>query len=183
MAPVGTEPPAPPGHVLQIQLNRTIWTVCGLGYLLYKHCAVSPYMTYVTSWIYGGHSSLFNLFTEGEWSSWIRALHWILDSQADFHSPEGWQTVEGETGCKSLNAGRSKVSGVPISSQHITEIRRVRLWVCRRVIMSGMWGFWCSLFLTPVILLTVSQNFHEPRTKSVCYTVKHSGLMVVQRKH
>lgn len=86
MAPVGTEPPAP-GHVLHIQLNRTIWTACGLGYLLYKHCAVSPYMTYVTLRIYGGHSSLFNLFTEGRGGVIELGPGSALDlSQADFHS-------------------------------------------------------------------------------------------------
>lgn len=57
-----------PGNVLHIQLSRTICTVCGLCYLLYQHYAISPSMTYVSLWICGGNSSLFNLFTEGRGS-------------------------------------------------------------------------------------------------------------------
>lgn len=170
------------GYILHVnmQLNRTICTRCGLCYLLYQHYVISPSMTYVSLWIYGVNSSLF--LTSPPRARGViepgRALDWISVTQTGFHRAQSRRTLEGETGCKSLNPGQLKVSGVHfMSGQRDT----MHVWFCDNVIercfqlyLQHLLLF--LLFLFSCILVSssytsvpthIAQSFNNPQRKYV----------------
>lgn len=86
-------------------------------------------MSHVSLRTYGGNSSLFNLLTENRGSDRTGSSSGLDLGHSDRLS-QSLGLIDGETCCKSLNAGQLKVSGVHFMSRHLTEIRCVCVFVC-----------------------------------------------------